>query len=55
MAIQTHTNSEIGKTVAALIVFVAFVVIMLTKVPEWIAPDNGPGAPEVGRTVKTIQ
>lgn len=55
MPLQTHTNSEIGKTVVGMIVFVAFVVIMLTKVPEWIAPQGGVGAPEVGKTVKMIQ
>lgn len=55
MTLQTHTSSEVGKTVAVMIALVAFVIVMLTKVPEWIAPQGGVGAPEVGKTVKMIQ
>jgi hypothetical protein len=55
MALETHTTSEMGKTVAVLIAIVAFVVIMLTKVPEWIAPQGGIGGSDVGRTVKMIK
>jgi hypothetical protein len=55
-----HSSSEIGKTVLWLVGIVAFVIIMLTKVPDWISPagtngtGNGPD-PGVGRTVKMIQ
>jgi hypothetical protein len=55
-----HSSSEIGKTVLWLVGIVAFVIIMLTKVPDWISPagtngtGNGPDA-GVGRTVKMIQ
>lgn len=55
MAIQTHNAAEVGKTVAVMIGLLAFVVILLTKVPEWIAPQGGVGAPDVGKTVKMIQ
>jgi hypothetical protein len=34
---------------------VAFVIIALTWVPEWIAPPGGPGAPDVGKTVRMVQ
>jgi hypothetical protein len=52
MSVQAHHNGEIAKTLMVVIAIVAFVIIMLTKVPEWMAPEGGPGAPEVGRTVK---
>jgi hypothetical protein len=52
---QQHSTTEIGKTLIAIVAFVAFVVVMLTKVPEWIAPEGGPGAPDTGKTVKMIR
>lgn len=55
MALAVHSNAEIGKTLMVVAAIVAFVVVALTWVPEWIAPAGGPGAPEVGRTVKMIQ
>lgn len=45
-----HSTAEIGKAVAWLVGIAFFVVVGLTKVPEWIG-YGGPGAPEVGRTV----
>jgi hypothetical protein len=60
MSIGTHSSADIGKTVLWIVGITAFVVIMLTKVPDWIAPagTNGTGNgsdPGVGRTVKMIQ
>lgn len=53
-----HSTAEIGKTVAWLIGITAFVIIALTKVPDWISPQgtNGTGNQDygVGRTVKMI-
>lgn len=48
---EMHETTEIGKTVAFLVGIIAFVVIGLTMVPDWIG-SGGQGAPEVGRTVK---
>jgi hypothetical protein len=55
-----HSSGEIGKTVLWIVGIVAFVIIALTKVPDWISPEgtNGTGNgtdPGVGRTVKMIQ
>jgi hypothetical protein len=55
-----HSGAELGKTVLWIVGIVAFVVIALTKVPDWISPEgtNGTGNssdPGVGRTVKMIQ
>ena len=55
MALAIHGSAEIGKVVAYVVAFAAFVVVALTWAPEWFAPEGGPGAPEVGRTVKMIK
>lgn len=55
MSLAVHSNMEIGKTIAWAAAFVAFVVVALTWVPDWIAPQGEQGAPEVGRTVKMIK
>lgn len=60
MSIGSHSSAEIGKTVLWLVAITAFVIIALTKVPDWISPagTNGTGNggdPGVGRTVKMIQ
>jgi len=60
MGVNIHTSGEIGKTLMYVAAFVAFVVVALTWVPDWISPQgtngtgNGPD-PGVGRTVKMIQ
>jgi hypothetical protein len=60
MSTSIHSGGEIGKTLLWIIGIVAFVIIALTKVPDWISPEgtngtgNGPD-PGVGRTVKMIQ
>jgi hypothetical protein len=60
MSVNVHNTGEIGKTLVWVIGIVAFVIIALTKVPDWISPEgtNGTGNgtdPGVGRTVKMIQ
>ncbi|MCC3244580.1 hypothetical protein LG047_04455 [Methylocystis sp. WRRC1] len=55
MALAVHSNAEMGKILMWVIAFAAFVVVALTWVPDWIAPQGDVGAPEVGRTVKMIQ
>jgi hypothetical protein len=57
---QQHNVTEIGKTLLVIAGIAVFVIIALTKVPDWISPEgtngtgNGPD-PGVGRTVKMIQ
>jgi hypothetical protein len=48
--LAVHDNSEIGKVLIGIVAFAAFVVVALTWVPEWIAPQGEQGAPDVGRT-----
>jgi hypothetical protein len=55
MSVHVHHNDEIAKTLMVVVAVVAFVVIMLTKVPEWISPQGGPGAPDVGQTVRMFK
>lgn len=55
MSLAVHGNAEIGKVIMGVIAFAAFVVVALTWVPEWIAPQGEQGAPDVGRTVKMIK
>ncbi len=55
MPLAVHSNMEIGKVAAWVIAFAAFVVVALTWVPEWVAPQGEQGASEVGRTVKMIK
>ena len=54
MSIQVHHSDEIGKTARVVLAAVAFVVIMLTWVPELIAPAGGPGASDVGKTIRLL-
>lgn len=53
--LAVHNNSEIGKVILGIVAFAAFVVVALTWVPEWIAPQGEQGASDVGRTVKMIK
>lgn len=55
MAISVHSGEEVSKSVIWISAFAAFVVVALTWVPDWIAPQGEQGAPEVGRTVKMIE
>jgi lipopolysaccharide export LptBFGC system permease protein LptF len=55
MALAVHSGAEISKIIMWVVAFAAFVVVALTWVPDWVAPQGEQGAPEVGRTVKMIK
>lgn len=60
MAVNVHSSGDVGKMLIWVAAFVAFVVVALTWVPDWISPEgtngtgNGPD-PGVGRTTRMIQ
>ncbi len=57
MATNVHGTAEIGKTLLIVGAIVAFVIIALTWVPDWISPEgtNGTGnGGSVGKTVRMI-
>jgi hypothetical protein len=49
MSLAVHHNSEIGKFAAAAVALVVFVVVAMTWLPEMLAPQGGPGAPDTGQ------
>ncbi len=55
MATSVHGAHEIGKIMMWVIAFTAFVVIALTKVPEWISPDSANITGNTGSTARMIQ
>lgn len=63
MAVNVHSSAEIGKTLIWVAAAVAFVVVALTWVPDWISPQgtNGTGnrggmqGDGVGSTTRMIQ
>lgn len=55
MALAVHSGSEVGKILAGIAAFAIFVVVALTWLPDWMAPQGEQGASEVGRTVKMIK
>lgn len=60
---SVHSSAEIGRTLLYLAGIVAFVIVALTWVPDWISPEGtngtgnrgGMGTEGVGKTVKMIQ
>jgi hypothetical protein len=62
MATNVHSFGEIGKTLGIVAGIVAFVIIMLTWVPDWISPEgtngtgnrNGMEGDGVGKTFRMI-
>jgi hypothetical protein len=62
MATSVHSTAEIGRTLIWVVGIVAFIVVALTWVPDWISPEGtngtgnrgGMGGDGVGRTVKMI-
>jgi hypothetical protein len=61
---SVHSSADIGKTLIYIAGIVAFVVVMLTWVPDWISPEgtNGTGngrssigSDGVGKTTRMIQ
>jgi len=63
MAVNVHSGAEIGRTLIWVAAFVAFVVVALTWIPEWISPEgtngtgnrNGMEGAGVGSTARMIQ
>jgi len=57
---NVHSGAELGKIFLWLAGIVAFVVVALTWVPDWISPEgtngsgNQPDSPGVGRTSRMI-
>ncbi len=61
---SVHSGAEIGKTLMYVAGIVAFIIVMLTWVPDWISPEgtNGTGngrqslgSEGVGKTSRMIQ
>jgi len=40
MALAVHSGTEIGKIIMWVAAFAAFVVVALTWVPDWVAPQG---------------
>lgn len=55
MSVHVHHNDEIAKTLMVIVAIVAFVLIILAKVPEWISPQGGPGALDLGQTFRMLK
>ncbi|AZG75844.1 MULTISPECIES: hypothetical protein [Methylocystis] len=63
MAVNVHNTGDIGKMLLWIAAFVAFVVVALTWVPDWISPEgtngtgnrNGIQGDGVGSTARMIQ
>jgi hypothetical protein len=43
MAAQIHSASDVGKAIIWIVGVLAFVVVALTWVPDWIAPEGTTG------------
>jgi hypothetical protein len=43
MAVNVHSSAEVGKTLIWVVGIVAFVIVALTWVPDWIAPEGTTG------------
>ncbi|MGC1861700.1 MAG: hypothetical protein WA733_11385 [Methylocystis sp.] len=55
MSTQVHNTAEIGKILLWVAGIVVFIVVALTWVPDWIAPQGGVGGSDTGKTVKMIK
>jgi len=63
MAVNVHSTAEIGKTIGYVVAIVAFVIVALTWVPDWISPEgtngtgnrNGIEGAGTGSTARMIQ
>jgi hypothetical protein len=64
MATNVHSGAELGKIFMYVAAIVAFVVVALTWVPDWISPEgtNGTGnnraalgTDGVGKTARMVQ
>jgi len=54
MATNVHGGAELGKILLYVAGFVAFVVVALTWVPEWISPDSANITGNTGSTARMI-
>lgn len=54
MTLNVHGSTDIGKTVMWIVAVVAFVVIALTKVPEWVSPNSANVTGNTGSTARMI-
>jgi hypothetical protein len=54
MSYNVHGAAEIGKILMWVVGFAAFVVVALTKVPEWISPDSASITGATGSTARMI-
>jgi hypothetical protein len=63
MAVNVHSGAEVGRTLLWVAAITAFVIVALTWVPDWIAPEGTTGTGNrggmegagVGVTTKMIQ
>ena len=63
MSVNVHSGGSVGKALIYVAAFVAFVVVALTWVPDWISPEgtngtgnrNGIQGDGVGSTARMIQ
>ena len=55
MSTQVHNTAEIGKILLWVAGIVVFIVVALTWVPDWIAPQGGVGGSDTDKTVKMIK
>jgi hypothetical protein len=51
---NVHGTAEFGKILLYTAAFVAFVVIGLTKIPEWISPDSANITVGTGSTARMV-
>jgi hypothetical protein len=62
MATSVHSTGEIGRTLLWVVGIVAFVIVALTWVPDWISPEgtngtgnrNGISGSGVGATARMV-
>jgi hypothetical protein len=52
---QGYISIETAEVLMALVATVGFVVVILSKVPEWTHPEWGAGSLQVGRSTKLIK
>ncbi|MGD9545004.1 MAG: hypothetical protein AB7F41_01755 [Methylocystis sp.] len=63
MAVNVHSSGDVGKMLLWIAAFVAFIIVALTWVPDWISPEgtngtgnrNGIEGSGTGATARMIQ
>lgn len=51
---NVHGAAELGKILMYVAAFVAFVVVGLTKIPEWVSPDSANITVGTGSTARMV-